>query len=110
MSDARSIRPSLRALLTLAVPMVLARATQAVITACDAAFIAKLGTDPLTATTTGGMNTFSFIILPMGTVYIVQSFASQLSGKGELASTRRFAVYGLIIALIAGLLSLLALP
>jgi MATE family multidrug resistance protein len=103
-------RPSLRALLALALPMVLARATQAVITACDAAFAAPLGSDELTAVTTGGLNTFFFIILPMGTVFIVQSFTAQLKGKGELAAARRYAYYGLAVAAVAGLLAVAAIP
>jgi MATE family multidrug resistance protein len=103
-------RPSLRALLVLAGPLVLARATQAVITACDAAFAAPLGSDELTAVTTGGLNTFFFIILPMGTVFIVQSYAAQLKGKGELAAARRYAFYGLAVAAIAGVVALAAIP
>jgi MATE family, multidrug efflux pump len=102
--------PTLRALLVLAFPMVMARATQAVITACDAAFAAPLGADPLTAVTTGGLNTFGFIVLPMGTVFIVQSFAAQLRGRGDVAGSRRFAFYGLAIAAIAGLIALAAVP
>jgi MATE family multidrug resistance protein len=97
-------------LLTLAFPMVLARATQAVITACDAAFAAPLGSDALTATTTGGVNTYAFIILPMGTVFILQSFTSQLRGRGDVRSTRRFAMYGLALALASGVLAAAASP
>ncbi len=107
---ADSYRLSLRTLLALAFPMVLARATQAVITACDAAFVASLGSDALTATTTGGINTYAFIILPMGTVFIVQSFAAQLRGRGDLRATRRYAMYGLWLALAAGLLAVAAIP
>jgi MATE family multidrug resistance protein len=103
-------RPSLRALLALALPLVMARATQAVITACDAAFAAPLGSDQLTAVTTGGLNCFFFIILPMGTVFIVQSYAAQLKGKGDLAGTRRYAFYGLLIATASGLFALAAMP
>ena len=102
--------PSLRTLLTLAFPMVLARATQAVITASDAAFTAPLGSAALTATTTGGVNTYAFIILPMGTVFILQSFASQLRGRGDLRSTRRYAVYGLALALASGVFAAAATP
>ena len=103
-------RPSLRALLALALPMVLARATQSVLTASDAAFAAPLGNDQLTAVTTGGLNTFFFVILPMGTVFIVQSYAAQLTGKGDLAGARRYAFYGLAIAAVAGALALVAIP
>src|SRR5512144_2779673 len=91
-------------------PMVLARATQAVLTACDAAFTAPLGSDELTAVTTGGLNTFFFIVLPMGTVFIVQSFAAQLKGKDELVAARRYAFYGLAIALVAGLAAAAMIP
>ena len=91
-------------------PMVLARATQAVLTASDAAFTAPLGSDELTAVTTGGLNTFFFIVLPMGTVFIVQSFASQLKGKDDIAGARRFAFYGLAIAVIAGLAAIAMIP
>ena len=58
--------------------MILARATQSVIGFTDALLIAPLGQESLAAVTTGALNTFSFIILPMGTVFIVQSFAAQL--------------------------------
>lgn len=90
--------------------MVMARATQAVITACDAAFSAPLGSDELTAVTTGGLNTFFFVVLPMGTVFIVQSFAAQMKGKDDLAGARRYGVYGLIIAAVAGAAAIAMIP
>jgi MATE family multidrug resistance protein len=101
---------SLRALLTLAWPIILARATQAVIGFCDAFMVAPLGEDALAAGTTGALNTYAFIMLPMGTVFIVQSFAAQLRGRGELSAIPRYAWYGLIISLIAGIVCLLLRP
>jgi MATE family multidrug resistance protein len=101
---------SLRALVKLAWPIVLARATQSVIGFCDALMVAPLGEDALAAATTGALNTLAFVIFPMGTVFIVQSFAAQLRGRGELAAIPRYAWYGLIMAACAGLLSLLAIP
>jgi MATE family multidrug resistance protein len=101
---------NLRTLLALAWPIVLARATQSVIGFTDALMVAPLGKEALAATTTGGFNTFMFIILPMGTVFIVQSFTAQLRGRGDLVGARRYAHYGLVIALVAGLLSALAIP
>ena len=92
---------TLRALLTLALPMVLARATQAVITAADALQVKHLGAGALAATATGGLNVMGFVILPIGTVFIVQSFVSQLAGRGARDDTRRYAWYGLAIAAIA---------
>jgi MATE family multidrug resistance protein len=100
----------LRALLTLAWPIILARATQSVIGFGDALMTAPLGEAQLAAVTTGGMNTFAFIILPMGAAFILQSFASQLRGRGDLSAIPRYAYYGLAMALGAGVLALIATP
>lgn len=101
---------NLRLLLALAWPVVLARATQAVVGFTDALMVAPLGEDALTATTTGAVNSLSAVILPMGTVFIVQSFVAQLVGKGRTGEARAYAWYGLGLALAAGLITLLALP
>jgi MATE family multidrug resistance protein len=97
-------------LLALAWPIVLARATQAVVGFTDALMVAPLGEDTLAAVTTGALDTFAFVMLPMGTVFIVQSFAAQLHGRGELHAVRRYAFYGLAIALASGLLTVTAIP
>ena len=100
----------LRALLALAMPMVLARATQAVITFADAIQVKHLGAGALAATATGGLNLLGFVILPMGTVFIVQSFVAQLVGSGARDDSPRFAWYGLAIAAISAVLALAAIP
>ena len=100
----------LKQLLGLAWPVVLARATQSVIGFCDALMVAPLGEEPLAAVTTGALNTFALIILPMGTVFILQSFTAQLRGRGELSSVKRFAIYGLWLALLAATLALVTIP
>lgn len=100
----------LRALLVLAMPMVLARATQSVMTFADALLVEHLGTDAIAASATGGFNVFLFVVLPMGLVFIVQSFVAQLVGRGDRDDTPRFAWYGIFIAVIAGLLALVAIP
>ena len=99
-----------RTLLALAMPMVLARATQSVITFADALQVKHLGSGALAATATGGLNVLGLVILPMGMVFIVQSFVAQLVGRGERAATRRFAWYGLAIAAGAALVALAAIP
>lgn len=101
---------TLSAVLRLAWPIVLARATQSVIGFTDALMVAPLGQESLAATTTGGLNAFAFIILPMGTVFIVQSFTAQLRGQGDLVAARRYAYYGLVIALVAALVAAVAAP
>jgi MATE family multidrug resistance protein len=100
----------LRRLLTLSWPVVIARATQSVIGFSDALLVAPLGEESLAAVTTGAFNTFCLVILPMGTCFILQSFAAQLRGKGDLVAVRRYAWYGLILALVAGVTAACAIP
>src|SRR5687768_12476102 len=103
-------RPTLRDLLLLAWPVVISRATQTIVGLADALMVAHLGDDALAATTTGATNTFLILILPMGTVFIVQSFASQLFGKGDITGARRYAVYALLIAVVTQVVALASLP
>jgi multidrug resistance protein, MATE family len=101
--------PTLKALLVLAWPLVVTRATQTVVGLGDALMVADLGEASLAATTTGALNTFALMILPMGIVFIVGSFSSQHFGKGDLAGARRYGFYGLAVALAAELVGLAAI-
>ena len=100
----------LRRLLVLSWPVVIARSTQSVVGFSDALFSAPLGEEALAAVTTGAFNTFAFVILPMGTSLIIQSFTAQLRGKGDVEAARRFAGYSLILALLAGVMATCAIP
>jgi multidrug resistance protein, MATE family len=110
LNSALPIQFGLRTLLSLAWPIILARSTQAAIGFTDALFVAPLGEVALAATTTGALNSFAMIILPMGVVFILQSFSAQLRGRGELLRVRDFAIYGLMLALLAGVIAALAIP
>jgi MATE family multidrug resistance protein len=101
---------SLRVLLALAFPMILSRATQSVMTFADALMVEHLGPRAIAATATGGFNVFLVMIIPMGTVFIVQSFVAQLAGANDRDGTPRFAYYGLLIAVVSGVLSLALIP
>jgi MATE family multidrug resistance protein len=79
-------------------------------TFADALFVEHLGTGAIAASATGGFNVFLFTTLPVGTVFIVQSFVAQLVGRGDAADTPRFAWYGLAIALFSGAVGLAAIP
>lgn len=105
-----SRRGDLGRLLRLAWPVVLSRATQAVIGFTDALMVAPLGEQTLAAVTTGALDVFSLIMLPLGTMFILQSFAAQLRGSGRQASAGNFAYYGLIIAAISQVVVLALLP
>ncbi|WP_309893992.1 MATE family efflux transporter [Archangium sp.] len=98
------------ALLRLAWPIIISRSTQVVVGLADAVMVAHLGEGALAATTTGAMNTFLVFILPMGTVFIVSTFASQYFGGGDVAGARRYAFYGLGIAGVAQVLCLAFIP
>lgn len=102
--------PGYRELVLLAWPIVLARSAQSVIGFCDAAMVAPLGDDAFAAATTGSLNTFGMLSLATGTVYIVQSYAAQLAGAGDLAGARRYAWYGLLLSALAFALAVLAIP
>jgi MATE family multidrug resistance protein len=104
------MRPRLGSLLALALPMVLARASQSLITFADAIQVKDLGPRAIAATSTGGLNVMAFVILPMGMAFIIQSFVAQLAGKDRTADAPRFAWYGLAIALIAALIALSMIP
>ncbi len=103
-------RGAVAALVTLALPMVLARATQAVDMFADAIQVEHLGSGSLAAVATGGLNVIGLDILPIGMVFIVQSFVAQLVGRGDRDDTPRFAWYGLAIAAVSGVLALALIP
>lgn len=99
-----------RRLLSLAWPIIIQRATQAVVGLADALMVAPLGEAALAAVTTGALNTFVVIIFPMGTVFIVQSFAAQLRARNDWIAARRYAWYGLALAVLAAALAALLIP
>jgi multidrug resistance protein, MATE family len=103
-------RPTARQLLGLAWPIVVQRSAQVVISTTDALVVARLGQEAFGAVSAGGHNAFALLILPMGTVFIVSSFAAQLTGKGDHAAARRYAWYGLVIAALTQIACFLSLP
>lgn len=103
-------RPTIGQLLMLAWPVIVSRSAQVVVGFTDAVMCARLGESALAATTAGATNTFNVLVLPMGTAFIVSSFASQLIGAGDHKGARRYAWYGLGIAVLAGVACAAAIP
>lgn len=103
-------RATLTTLLRLAFPIVLSRASQTVVGLSDAIMVAHLGAAALAATSTGATNAFSLLILPMGITFIVSSFSSQLFGRGDAASARRYGWYGLIVAALTQVVCFASIP
>jgi multidrug resistance protein, MATE family len=56
------------------------------------------------------MNTFTLFILPLGVVFIVSSFSSQLLGRGDLAGARRHGFYGLGVAAATQVIGVAGIP
>jgi MATE family multidrug resistance protein len=89
---------------------VVSRSAQVVVGVSDAVMVAHLGAPALAATTTGAMNAFSLLIFPMGVVFIVASFSSQLFGRGDRAGARRYGWYGLAVAAATQAVGVATLP
>lgn len=100
----------MRVLLSLAWPIIVSRAAQTVVGLADALMVAHLGESAMAATTAGSLNAVAAFILPMGVVFIVASFTSQLAGRGDRVAARRYGWYGLGVALLAQLVMLAGLP
>jgi MATE family multidrug resistance protein len=100
--DVETRAPTLRGLLNLAWPIVVSRSAQVVVGFADAVMVARLSEAALAAVTTGAFNAYLAFILPMGTVFIVSSFTSQLWGKRKLRAARRFGTYGVGFSIAAG--------
>ena len=110
MSAAAGPAVSVRTLLVLAWPIIISRSTQVVLGLGDALMVSHLGENGIAGTTTGAFNSFAFMILPMGVVFIVSSYASQLAGAGDAAGARRYGVYGLAVAAGTQVLCFAAIP
>jgi MATE family multidrug resistance protein len=104
------VAATIPSLLRLAWPNIITRSTQVVVGLADALMVAHLGEAALAAVTTGALNVTLVFILPMGTVFIVSSFASQYFGSGDAVGARRYAFYGLALAGFAQVLCLACLP
>jgi MATE family multidrug resistance protein len=103
-------RPTMPQLLAMAAPVVISRAAQVVVGFTDAAMVGQLGETALAATTTGSLNVFNILVLPMGIVFVVQSFAAQLTGKGNIHGARRYGWYGLLLAVATQAVCMASLP
>lgn len=110
MAEAQRDKASLTALLGLAWPVLIAFASRSVIGFSNAVMVAPLGEDALAAVTTGALDIYAVNMLWLGTVTIVQSFVSQLRGRGEPEAIAQYAWYGLCVAAVAQAVALVSLP
>jgi MATE family multidrug resistance protein len=104
------IKHNLPGLLRLAWPIIVSRSTQVVVGLADALMVAHLGETAMASVTAGAMNSYAAFIFPMGVSFIVQSFSSQLSGRGDAVAARRYGWYGLMVSGLAQVLALATIP
>jgi MATE family multidrug resistance protein len=90
--------------------MVFARTSQAMLGFFDALQTSHLGASALVAASTGAANTACLVMLPLGAASITSSMVAQLHGRGAHDAKASYAWYGLIIALLAGVLGVIAGP
>jgi MATE family multidrug resistance protein len=101
---------TLRPLLRLAWPVVVSRSAQVVVGISDAVMVSHLGPSAVAATSGGSFNALALFILPMGVVFVVSSFSSQLTGAGEARAARRYGWYGLAVAAATQAIALASIP
>lgn len=104
------VRRTLAGLLGLAWPIIISRSTQVVVGLADALMVAHLGEAALASVSAGAMNSYATFIFPMGISFIISSFSSQLTGRGDARGARRYGWYGLAVAGCAQVLALAAIP
>ena len=97
-------------LFTLAWPIAVSRAAPVVVGLGDALLVGHLGQQALAATTSSALNVLTALMLPLGVVSSVAAFSSQLTSAGDGAAPRRFALYGLAVALLTQIAACAVLP
>jgi MATE family multidrug resistance protein len=91
---------SVRELLPLAAPIFFSQAIDMTMIFCDRYFLAMLGKEELAATLTGGILTFLFTTLMIGTFGQIAPLVAQYKGAGQTRHSVRVVHQGLILSLI----------
>ena len=94
-------------LLTLALPIIGMMVTRLAMTTIDVLMVARLGTDALAAISPAALFVFAVACVGMGVAHGVQTFVSQVDGRGE---PRKAGAYAWQSFYIAGLCAVLTLP
>ena len=95
-------RIELRAMFTLAFPIVLTQIAQVGIRAADTIFMGRLGTPELAAGALGGNFYFLFYLFGLGIVVSVSALAARARGAGDADEVRRFVRQGFWVATAVG--------
>jgi MATE family multidrug resistance protein len=94
------MRTELRAMLSLAWPLVLAEMGWVLMGIVDTIMVGPLGPAALGAVGTGSTMFFAIVVLGLGTFFALDTFVSQNFGAGNIAECHRWLFTGLQLALI----------
>ncbi|MBB6479561.1 MATE family efflux transporter [Spirochaeta isovalerica] len=100
----------LKALLTIALPMIISQASETVMMFADRLFLSWLGKAYISAAMSGGLSSFVFMSLFTGTVGYVNALSAQYYGAGEEGHCVRTVTQGVRLSLLFYPLGLLFIP
>lgn len=92
--------PDIRAMLTLAWPVVLAELAWVLMGIVDTVFVGPLGPAAIGAVGTGSSMFFAVMVLGIGTLFALDTFVSQAFGAGRLDDCHRWLIAGFWLAIV----------
>ena len=103
-------KPTLKILLHIALPMVISQASETVMMFADRLFLSWLGKAHISAAMSGGLTSFVFMSLFLGTVGYVNALSAQYYGSGNRANCIKTVTQGFRLSLFFYPLALLLIP
>ncbi|MBI9098956.1 MAG: MATE family efflux transporter [Spirochaetaceae bacterium] len=102
--------PNLKSLMYIALPMVISQASETVMMFVDRLFLSWLGKAHISAAMSGGLSSFVFMSLFLGTVGYVNALSAQYFGAGKEENCVRTVTQGFQLSLLFYPLILLLIP
>ncbi|MBN2656680.1 MAG: MATE family efflux transporter [Spirochaetales bacterium] len=102
--------PDLKALLIIALPMIISQASETVMMFADRLFLSWLGKAHISAAMSGGLSSFVFMSLFTGTVGYVNALSAQYYGAGEEGNCVSTVTQGIRLSVLFYPLGLLFIP
>lgn len=103
-------KPTLRSLLHIALPMVISQASETIMMFVDRLFLSWLGKAHISAAMSGGLSSFVFMSLFLGTVGYVNALSAQYFGSGNEKNCVKTVIQGFGLSVFFYPLALLLIP
>lgn len=103
-------KPNFKVLLRIALPMVVSQASETVMMFVDRLFLSQLGKVHIAAAMSGGLSSFVFLSLFLGTVGYVNALSAQFYGADDESGCIRSVTQGFRLSLFFYPLALLLIP